>query len=246
MTGPLAGETYAWRVLLLSAAVCAALTLTLAIGLLLHVVPLPPALTWSGVALGLAAAAVPWSLLETGGHYRYRPLADPALVCRGAAPAVCVSEDTTRPLASITRELHRQAAALESLGVRLPARFVQPLPGATTPDDDGGLFLADTSATAAAANPAFVSDSLATPRICPAYSGPAVPQAALWARSLMADWLATRSGLSSADRLGFKGAHAWLALPVAAQRDWVVTTYDDLRECRLDEVSLPFPEPPWW
>ncbi|WP_134741117.1 hypothetical protein [Nocardioides sp. 503] len=188
-----------------------------------------------GLVLGGGACYVAFG---HGTHESTRPLAEPALVCRGHAPRVCLARETTRPLDDLVRRMQRQAVALTDLDIALPVRFVQPRPGTDPAPGDGGLQLYVEEELAGEVSDETAARSLATPAECPAYRGDAPPpEASFDARRLLARWLLVRAGLlepgaDDQDR-------AWLASGTDEQRPWVVATYDRLRTCRLGELRLP-------
>ncbi|WP_193611155.1 hypothetical protein [Nocardioides lijunqiniae] len=176
--------------------------------------------------------------LGRGTHETTRPLADPALVCRGQAPRVCLARETTRPLDDLVRRMEQQAVALTEIGIELPPRWVQHRPGAPAGDGDGALELFVEEELAGEVSDETVARSLATPADCPAYRGDVPPpEASFDTRRLLARWLLVHAGLlepgaDDQDR-------AWLASGTDEQRPWVLGTYDRLRACRLDELRLP-------
>jgi len=239
VTGNLAGETYDFGVLLLQAAVCAAIAGACSTALAFEVFPARPTASLLGVVGALALAVLPWWALESGDHDRYMFEADPGLVCKGDAPEVCLSEDTVRPLDALSREMQRQAAPLVDLGIRLPDRFVQSLPGVRH-EHDGLVIFVDEGASSATADPKSVSLALATPRACPQYFASNAPVKALRIRGVVADWIATQSkvagiGVSRTSREG-----RWLALPVSEQAEWLHSTYAALSECQFGDLTIPF------
>jgi hypothetical protein len=188
-------------------------------------------------ALAVVLGAGCYVALGNGIHDRYRPLADPELVCRGDAVSVCMARETTRPLDDLVDRMERQAVALRELGLELPARYVQPQAVRDPAPTDGSLYLLDQELNATVSDD-LVALSLATPAQCPAYSADtAPPEASFGARRLLARWLLVRAGLlepedDDADR-------AWLESGLDDQRPWVRATYEQLRSCDLDALRLP-------
>ncbi|MCZ4498096.1 MAG: hypothetical protein JWQ74_649 [Marmoricola sp.] len=240
VTGPLAGETFDRRVLITQTLVLVALTAVALLGL-----AGPGARRWSSWVVAAAAVGVViagWADLERHGYERYRPEAGvPALRCAGSRPAVCLSVDTTRPLAALAAEAARQAVALRAIGVDVPARLVDvrvlraASPGAAV------LNLVDDESLVRRASTTTVARALATPRECPAYSAARPPETALIARGVLADWIASRAGADASPSDPAPAEVQWLARPVAEQSAWVRETYRRLSTCDLAELTVPYP-----
>lgn len=239
VTGPLAGETYDFSVLRLQALVCIATAAACALSLAFHIVLVRSSVALFAVLGALALAIPPWWALESTGHDRYIPEPSPRLVCKGNAPRVCLSADTVRPLDGLSREMNRQAEPLLELGIEIPDRFVQSLPGARH-ESDGLVIFVDAGATAATIDPRTVSLALATPRACPQFFSKRAPVRALRSRGVLADWIATENnvpgiGVSKTSREG-----RWLNRPVSEQAAWLSSTYAALSDCRLNDLTVPF------
>ncbi len=239
VTGDLAGQTYDFGVLGLQAAACLAIAAACALSLAFHVFPIRHGRSFVAVGSALALGALPWWALETGQHERYTYEASPRLVCKGRAPQVCLSQDTVRPLDALSSELGRQAAPLLELGIDLPDRFVQSIPGARR-GAEGLVIFVDEGSSSSTADPKTVSLALATPNACPQFFSNRAPLRALRSRGLLADWIATQSkvpgiGVPAASKEG-----RWLRLPIAQQAEWLTATYAALRACRFGDLTIPF------
>jgi hypothetical protein len=239
VTGDLSGETYDWRVLLLSAAACAAFTLAFVFSLAFHVFPVRASIGWFAVAAALVCVVPPWWLLESGHDDRYAFVANPRLVCAGEAPQVCLSEDSVRPLPALVREMRRQAAPLVALGIDLPDRWVDAGPGKVY-ESDGSLSFWDDQAMSSSADPGMVSRALAMPRACADYFNNRVPMRAFRVQGILEAWIATHSGGHAGGVSASSPEGRWLALPVSEQQAWLTSTYAALRECRLRDLTVPF------
>ncbi len=192
------------------------------------------------LAVGGAAVA----LHQLGGdHERYQLEADVDLECRGAHPAVCMAEETTRPLDDVAAKMQRLAQQLDAAGVRLPDRFVQRV--GTPRPDDGALSLIGDEELAGAVSWSSAAASLAAPADCSAYysdSPDAFPERLFAIRDLLERWILVRDGQEPAP----SGDHSpadWWSLPPEQQWPWVRATYDALRDCRLFDLRLPVPNP---
>jgi hypothetical protein len=175
------------------------------------------------------------------GHGTHEPTVaspDPALVCHGDAPRVCMARETTRPLDDLVTRMGRQAPALTGLGLELAPRYVQPRPGQETAERDGGLALLVEEELSAEVSDATAARALATPAECAAYTGDIPPpEASFDARRLLVRWLLVRADLlepgpDDQDR-------DWLLAGLEEQRAWVSATYHRLRSCDLAALGLP-------
>lgn len=231
-----AGETFDATTLTLQAGAA----LGLAAGLLLlsnRQVVARSVLGRIGVAATVLVGVGCYVVLGDGVHDRYRPLAEPELVCRGEVVSVCMARETTRPLDDLVRRMERQAPALRDLGVELPARYVQPQVVPDREPSDGSLYLLDRELSPTV-DDELVALSLATPASCPAYRADIPPpEASFTTRRLLARWLLVQAGLLEPDP--DDADRAWLESGLADQRAWVVTTYEQLRSCDLDALRMP-------
>ncbi|MCW2540144.1 MAG: hypothetical protein JWN95_1869 [Frankiales bacterium] len=151
--------------------------------------------------------------------------------CLGDRPTVCLADETRTHLSAVAAEADRLAQPLFALGVTVPARYRQQLPYAT-PDPSVGLLNLTDDPT----SPVQVSGWLATPAACPQWFAPVPPIGALPVPSLIAYWLRIRSRLETADSNSPEGR--WVHSGASAD-DWVRVSFDALRRCDLDHVSLP-------
>lgn len=240
VAGSLVGQTWSAHVLVLQAAV--GFGIAVVAGCLL-VSRVSPALTWGAgatafVAAGLTIAA--WSALESGGHERYiYESSGPEWVCSGDTPRVCLDAETARPLAAVSAEMHRQAAALVDAGVELPETFDQLVPGAEPRPGHGAVEFLVFGDLSASADPDTVARSLATPTDCPEFSASTPPTRALGARVVVADWIAAQAGTGRPIMFGPAEA-AWLRTDSRTQERWIVQAYDALATCRFGDLRLPF------
>jgi hypothetical protein len=195
---------------------------------------------WSAVTLVVGASAIgAWTALEAVGHERYAYDDKPTQwVCRGDAPQVCMDSYTVRPLDALAEEMSRHAAALIGVGATVPDTFDQAVPGKSPDPDHGVILFVSSGETNTSANNRSVSFSLAKPRGCEEFSSSSMPMKALRAQVFMADWIGTQAGDTVA--AWNRAERNWLDLPVAEQADWVVTTYEQLADCDLDAITLPY------
>jgi hypothetical protein len=202
-----------------------------------------PSLSPSWLALWLAFAAsvvAGWSGLETVGHERYAYSTTPTeWVCEGTAPQVCMDSYTTGPLEAVAAELHRQAAALLTVGAAVPDTFDQFVPGSASDPGHGSITFYDAGETSSVANDRVISLSLATPRQCEGFSSERPPMKALRARVALADWIGSQVADSPVAAWN-QAEEDWLDRPVDEQSDWVVSTYSQLAECDLDAIDVPY------
>ncbi|MGO4258414.1 hypothetical protein [Marmoricola sp. RAF53] len=240
VTGPLAGERFVLPTLYLQAAVLAA------IGVALLTVLIRPATATSAVrhvlpvAAATTLAALGMTQLWSHGYTRYEAEpGGPRLACRGSAPQVCTSRDTTRPLGDLVAKLGKFSGPITAAGATLPERFVQDLPG-RVPDRDGVVILVGSEPVSSTVSTGSAVLALATPRGCPAFSAERPPEQALQVRAVLADWIAVRNRLPgiAVDPASPEGR--WFSTPAEEQQRWVARTYAQLRACDLTNLRLPF------
>jgi hypothetical protein len=193
------------------------------------------------VAVGGLLLVVGWSALESDGHERYSyDTSPPEWVCRGDAPTVCMDASTTRPLESLAADMRRQGEPLLELGVALPDRFDQEVPGRSPATDHGVLFFFAAADASSSIDPRSVALSLATPGACAEFHTERPPMRALRAKVVMADWISAQASESGADAYFGPSEERWLRQPPSQQQAWIVTTYRQLATCDLADVTMPF------
>lgn len=240
-TAGLAGLTYAPGVFLLQLLGLAGLGLSaIGVAVLLRRTHDPRAerQRWAagtlGAALALVAAA---AALSTGGGARLEVSAERATACRGSAPSVCVSPSNVRHLARTTSAMAPVLEELRDARVRLPDRYEELLPG--SPTTTSGL-LQDVQLTTG--DDVLTGASLVlTPAGCREWTDPRRPPAeqVFVARDLITGWLLVKDGQRA--RGWDDASSAWLAEADSDAADqWVRTTFERLRTCRLDEITLPW------
>jgi hypothetical protein len=243
VSSSLVGQTWSIPVLGWSSALTAGLAALCMCALMVRVSPAQRWTIWVTAVVALATLLTGWSVLEYGGHERYRfDRSTPEWVCRGVRPLVCMDADTTRPLDFIASEMERQARVFAELGapVPVPGRFDQQVPGRVPAVDHGVLFLLADDETGSSVDPRAVSLSLAMPRPCEDFVGSSVPLKAVRAQAVIAAWIADRADVPHADAVLGRGEQLWLHLDIANQADWMVTTYTQLAACDLGSIRLPF------
>lgn len=187
------------------------------------------------IALCVGAAWIgAWWFTPGDAGERLVPMADPPLACAGAHPEVCVLADLPLPLEDLAEKVDRQAAALRSLDVRLPDRFVD-RPGLPRPGEGEVNLLEDDVRRTVDVDRA--TDTLVRPAVCPPDYGDEPPLLAFDARRQLGRWLQVHAGLLEPDPES--SDYAWLTGDPEVQATWVRTTYRQLSECRYDEIRLP-------
>jgi len=240
VSGPLAGERFVLPTLLLQAAVLFVLSLALLTILVRPVAVTSPVRLFLPLAAATLLAVIGTVQLQSHGYARYEAQPGvPELTCRGSAPQVCTSRDTTRPLADLAAKLRTFSGPVTAAGATLPERFVQDLPGRVS-NQDGVIILVGSEPVSATVSSGSAVLALATPRGCPAFSAERPPESALQVRAVLADWIAVqnRVGGTAVDPASPEGR--WLTAPEAEQQQWVAQTYEQLRACDLKDLRLPF------
>lgn len=161
--------------------------------------------------------------------------------CAPAGPStVCLAAQTSRQLPWLARQVARQSAALTDIGIEPPRRYEQLVPYHPLSAGAAPIDLGPDTINARVGDRERVADLLADPAFCPADTAEVPPPSEVFAaRAAISAWIAVRSGIVDADDLGGEIFGAWLRRPVDQQRDWIATTYDQLRRCRYDDVRLP-------
>ncbi len=237
VSGPLAGEQFVPETLLLQGA--AGLGLAAALAFASHRTAMTSSrLVLTATVLLVLGGLVSYVVLGTGDHERYEVAEDVELSCRGLSPTVCMADETTRPLDDLARRMQAQAQPLLDVGLRVPERFVQSLPGRAIGFGEGELQMTVEETVSARVSDETATSSLSTPSACPQYSSPVGPPEVVFdARRLLGRWLLLRTGSlvvgeDDVDRV-------WLESPVEDQAVWLRSTYRSLRDCRLDDLGLP-------
>ncbi len=191
--------------------------------------------TWPRRA-GVAAALVGWlaGWFVVGDADRLLATEPrPALTCAGSDPEVCLFAETPRPLDDLAAKVDRQAAALQALGVPVPARFADV--GTDWAAHRGGVVVLLDEYASPTVGEDRATDTLVRPAACAADFGDEPPFAAFDARYLLGRWLQVRAGVlepapDAPDR-------AWLR---SAEADaWVSATYRRLGACAFEEIRMP-------
>ncbi|WGL50443.1 hypothetical protein P5P86_10735 [Nocardioides sp. BP30] len=152
--------------------------------------------------------------------------------CRGHDPALCVASDTPLTADEGAAALRRLARPLVAVGVPLPDRWVQLLPGSREDRRDGVFTFTNNANATGRLRVDDVVHSLAMPAGC--VFGASEPEGSIDARGLLATWIALRNHVDVAvDRR----TKAWVDSPDSLA--WVRTTYAELRACALTRLSLP-------
>lgn len=161
--------------------------------------------------------------------------------CASAGPSeVCLAAQTSRQLDWLASQVARRSEALTGIGVEPPRRFEQLVPYHRLSRGSAPIDLGPDTVNARVGDVERVPDLLADPALCPADTAEVPPPAAVFAaRAAISAWIAVRTGITAADDLDGEIFGAWLRRPVAEQRDWITTTYRQLRGCRYDDVRLP-------
>jgi hypothetical protein len=235
VTGSLAGEEFNPRVIFLQG--LAALGIAAAAGWAV-LSPLTVRSRWTAVSLviPMLAGAAAYVQLGDTGHERYRYTTEPiSYECAGDSPEVCLVRETPRPLKAMEREFARQAAILESLGFKIPDRFLQSVPGITYQSDVGVILFYDNDEGKAEADPYSVSRSLGIPHDCHEYSSDIPNENALNVSMVVMAWIADRTGTNRVDPDSRTGR--WMASDEGLA--WTRRAYRKLSSCNFDGISAP-------
>ncbi|KAA1421936.1 hypothetical protein F0U44_06645 [Nocardioides humilatus] len=171
---------------------------------------------------------------------RYRPAPTEADVCYPEHPTVCMTEDGHRPLLDIVGKMVSLARPLIEAGVRLPERFV-PIESTSAADPHTGILsFQDDDQLARSVDEEMAAESLATPRLCAAYSSDdprVLPEVYFSVYNTLVLWLLVQAGDKSPPTDG--STATWWALAPEQQYAWVRTTYAALSDCRLNDLVRP-------
>lgn len=240
-TGSLAGLAFARDHGLLQ------LTCLLGMAGVLVVVLLP----WSRSSLRIGTAAaltvcvgvVVVSGAALAGSEAARLLADDErpTACAGNAPRVCLAPSERRGLARTAAPMAAAARELQEIGIDLPGRYEQLLPG-YRPGVDVGMI--GVSAETGRLSLAQAAENIATPAGCAAWTDPSQPppDGAFNGQRLVVNWVLVRAGArpdpwSRAERDWLRTADS------AAAQEQVRRIVGQLRSCDLEAIRLPWSAP---
>jgi hypothetical protein len=193
----------------------------------------------AGGAVGVVAGCLVIGSLGSDARYQSDVV---GLVCSGDVPRVCLSSDSVRPLASLSREFDKQSAVLIKDGLDVPDRFVQLLERSVTEFAHDGVIDLSTSAGDAAStvSASAVSWSLAYPAPCKQFFTISAPTDVLEERILLADWIARQTYPAAGLELGTPREKRWMKTSADQQLTWVRSTYTALVDCDLTSIRLPW------
>lgn len=238
-TGSLVGLSVDYRVLLIISVFLLSLAVACAALAAKAYTPrmTPTALTSTVLAVTIGSGAYVYLSME--GDERYRPSANPPnYICAGESPRVCMAEETTRPLGLLAAEMHRQGKILTDAGIQIPEVYSQEVAGYVPEPSHGVMFMGVDEVNAPAISPYQVSNYLSVPASCDEYYADVAPERALAARSIIATLIRSRTGVSGSAFKQGSDAAKWAASPES--NAWMSNTFQQLKECHLDDVKLPF------
>jgi hypothetical protein len=167
--------------------------------------------------------------LNLDGRLKY---VDVQFDCEGEAPSLCVASETPLPARPGSEELGRLAKPLVSIGVKLPSRWFEQIPGRRGPDDTGMFIFTNASDSSGRLRREDAVLALTLPAQCKfdQYE----PEGSIDSRRLLATWIAVRNDFDvTVDRPTAKWARS------ADSDSWVRATYGHLRSCKLSQLGLP-------
>lgn len=240
-TGTLAGLSYnhatlAW-VILLNLGLAA---LLLSFSTLALRVPKPRSVLISTMAIASCASLIGSALAL--GPLPNRFVIEPSvnMVCGDGAPKICMSSGSASKLDEIQGLASDLSLPLSTLGVELPERYMQQLPGRPAGSGSGVLLLPDSNLNHGPTMPMDVALSLARPADCSAYYASEPPVAALDAQYVVARWLVLQGEVSGAQD-EMDPADRWLSQSAPEESaDWIRSVFKRLERCDLGSISLPY------
>lgn len=159
--------------------------------------------------------------------------------CAGESPQVCLDTRTSRSLSSLAATMGELARVLTDAGADVPDNFSQVVPGHSLPTSSAPLDVSE-DINAPGVPVATAANYLTVPEACPQLTAESAPPEAYFvARVLLVEWLLLRTGRLSDDRVEVSPAPRWLRSTAPQQAPWVAETYDLLRTCRLDSITVP-------
>lgn len=239
-TGTLVGETFSPHWFVVQGVLALGITATV-LALSHWTLFRTSSVLWKATTGAMAAAAAFTLIAVEPPPDRYEPTASVDYACRDGRPVVCLTEDAKRPLDDLAAKMQRLAGSLVAAGAPLPDRFVRYPPG-VEPDPGAGavrLFVEEQLASEVGYDAA--AESLVTPAVCTAYSSDeagVLPEEYFAVSSILVRWILVQDGHESAPSADDAQA-GWWAQPTEEQYPWVRTTYDALRDCRLDDLRPP-------
>lgn len=232
-TGSLAGLQYVSATWLLEAVATVALVFLLA-GLTDLVRTRQPGRGWSPALVVGLAAAVAFGAghgLRGAQKERFEASAERPTACRGAEPRICLAPSHGRLLGPVRSAMRPAIEELQKIGVTLPDRYEEALPGHRPP------------ITAGVVDPRNLGGipNVLNVAACPGWfaSSDPPPEAAFDARQVIADWISVRVGEPVPP--GNDDERAWLESgDEGAAVGWIRRTVEQLRTCRLEQIRLPW------
>jgi hypothetical protein len=236
-SGSLVGNVFNGRVIALQGVVALGMTAALVLGAVSVLAARHRVLsTLIGVAIVAGAGALVH--LDGNGHERYAYPAGPVpLTCAGDAPEVCVARDAPRPLQAMAREFATQARVLEELGLDVPDRFQVGDFFVRNPKGVGLISFYDDDEARSDVRPEIVSQALATPGDCAAYSDSTPTGDAIGVHFLFQQWAGDRLGTRRVNRDDEFGT--WMRSEETLQ--WARSIYPKLAACDFTGVKIPGP-----
>lgn len=235
VTGSLVGMEFNVAVIALQGVVALGLAAACAFGAL-RVLAARHRVVSAVLVLALVAGVGAYLRLSSSGHERYAYLDGPVpLTCAGTNPEVCVARDAPRPLESLAAEFAKQAPALEQLGFDVPRRFQVTEFFRQNPPGVGAIHFVDDLEASAEVDPLLVSEALATPGDCAAYSADVPDMRVLTIHFVLQEWVADRLGVRRQDSDSDLGR--WMRSPAALE--WARTVYPGLASCDFRGLDVP-------
>ena len=139
----------------------------------------------------------------------------------------------------VSQAMTRAAIPLIEAGVQVPSTYVADGPGDHGKRGSGRLLL-PAEANLVSYSLLDASEQIVVPEPCPAWSAEVPPEEAAWdARDLISAWIMRYFGVP--DMAWSDQANLWLrTASEAEQTRQIVSLFDQLRRCALDDITLPW------
>lgn len=167
---------------------------------------------------------------------RLSALQDVEFRCAGARVQTCMAADTSTQIDTLSRAMDTYAGALTDLGLTIPERYVQDLPGVRPNASEGVLLLPAQEINTGARFGIQASQSIVIPAGCPQYFGDRPPEEALQAQAIMAAYLRYRVDPRGNPPPPGSREERWMQGPAEG---WLILNFPRLKACDLDAVSIP-------
>jgi hypothetical protein len=152
-------------------------------------------------------------------------------VCTGDAPEICLAQGHTRNLPAIDRALRQVFDSMKRVGMDLPTRYEERIPGVETTQKVGIIDLRGESLNGAGFSPLEYSLAGTTPRDCPEFYGTSPPTGLLQVQQALGYWLYARA----------TGEYQVVVGAVEIKNldeNWARSAFGDLHSCKVSDEAL--------